>query len=148
MRVETSYFGPIEVEDNQIISFPDGLLGFEDHQEFLLLDIPNKKIKCLQSVSDELVAFVVASPWDYYPDYEFDMQDAEFESIEATGPEDLAVFSILTLGETLASTTINLLAPVIINASKRLGFQLVLRTDEYGTKMALGPKEVSGADSD
>lgn len=144
MEIKTSYFGPVQVDPAKIIYFPDGIWGFEDHREFLVLDVPEKRYKCLQSVEDEYVAFIIVNPWDYYGDYEFEMSDGEFERIGATKTEQLAVFNILTLRNCLETTTVNLLAPLVINVDEKKGRQMVLNESRYTTRMPLFPEGQSG----
>ena len=154
MEINTSYFGPVQVDPAKIIYFPDGIWGFEDHREFLVLDVPEKRYKCLQSVKEELISFIIVNPWDYYDDYEFEMSDDEFEKIGAKKTEQLAVFNILTIRETLQGTTVNLLAPLVINVDEKKGRQMVLNESRYTTRMPLFPegqtkeREAAHADTD
>ena len=140
MEINTSYFGPVQVDPAKIIYFPDGIWGFDDHKEFLVLDVPEKRYKCLQSVKEEYVSFIIVNPWDYYDDYEFEMSDDEFGKIGAKKTEQLAVFNILTIRETLERTTVNLLAPLVINVDEKKGRQMVLNESRYTTRMPLFPE--------
>ena len=66
MKIQTKYLGEIEINKDQIISFPKGLLGFEEHKEFVILGIQgNELFKFLQDIHHEYISFLLINPWDF-----------------------------------------------------------------------------------
>src|SRR5271157_4779862 len=97
MKVLTKAYGEIEVEERQRTSFPRGLFGFEELRDFVLLDATQQPFYWLQSVERVEVAFVLIQPGFFRPDYSPDVEPAELSEIGITGPEDMLVFSIVTI---------------------------------------------------
>lgn len=132
MIIDTKYFGRIDIDDNSIIEFGEGILGFEHLKRFVIINILETPLfKCLQSVDEKGTAFIVMNPWDIFKDYEIDVGDEELLSIGSSGSKNLMVYSILTI--TPSKITANLLGPVIINYASRKGKQVVLYKSSYTT---------------
>jgi len=138
--ISTKYLGNISIEDENIINFPNGILGFESSKRFVMIDFPNNALfKFLQDIDNENVSFVLINPWDFFEDYEIDIPDKELDTIDLN-PEienTLEIYSIVTLGSSLKESTANLLAPIIINIKSKLGKQYVLTYTPYTTKHKL-----------
>ena len=123
MIIESQNFGTIEYDDDSIISFDDGLIGFPLFTKFVifLLDLgDNDCIYALQSVEEPLFGFVImnVSPVlrDYAPSFD-----------EPIGLCD--VYNIATVGDSLEETTVNLKAPILINMEQKSGRQLITNSD-------------------
>ncbi|QWR76950.1 flagellar assembly protein FliW [Candidatus Magnetomonas plexicatena] len=126
MKLSTTRFGAVEVEDNRIISFPRGLIGFKDLTRYCVL--PHKEpIKWLHSVDDPDVAFMVSNPFEFFPDYSFKVEDFVEEYLGCYGVENVLVFVILTVTDN--KLYVNLKSPIIINTSNMKGAHLVLSDD-------------------
>lgn len=140
IKIETKYLEELEVEYENILNFPNGILGFEHSTRFVLIDFPdNSLFKFLQDVDNVNVCFILINPWDFFEDYEIDIPDKELDTIDLN-PEienSLEVYSIVTLGNSLNESTANLLAPVIINIKAKIGKQYVLTYTSYSTKHKL-----------
>lgn len=135
MKLETAYFGEIEVEDSQIIHFEDGLPGFEDKKSFVLLNnydtdepVP---FMWLQSTEDSHLAFVVTIPFFMRPDYEFELPNDIANSIGLTSADQAGVYSICKIIGQVDSMSFNLRSPIIINAENKKAVQLVLPDTRY-----------------
>lgn len=141
MVIETKFFGDMEIKDEEIIDFQDGLLGFEDAKGYVLINMAQDEIfKCLQSIDRKEVAFIVINPWDAFKDYDIDVNDGEIESFRDKDVKNFAVYTILTITE--ERMTANLIGPVIINIKTRQGKQIVLHKSCYTTKHII--KEFAG----
>jgi flagellar assembly factor FliW len=131
--VRTTRYGEMEtvhVSDEVIMTFPDGMPGFERHQRFALLqDAKLAPFFWLQSLHDPLVGFLVITPGLLVSDYEFDIADPDVEMLELSDPAEARVLTILVVPEDVRSMTANLQAPIIINPVKRIAKQVIL-TDE------------------
>lgn len=140
LKIETKYLGELEIENEYIINFPNGILGFENSNRFVLIDFPgNSLFKFLQDVDNANVSFILINPWDFFEDYEIDIPDKELDTIDLNPQIEntLEVYSIVTLGKNLEESTANLLAPVIINIKSKIGKQYVLTYTSYSTKHKL-----------
>lgn len=135
MLIETSEWGKIEVDDNKVYNFPKGIPGFEEETEFALVNFDEGPFEHLQSTRTEVLSFILVDPFLFYPDYEFDLPDSEAEELDVQ--EGVVVLSIVTLKEKLEHSTINLLAPVILNPLNNRAKQVVLHQSAYQTKHSL-----------
>lgn len=140
MLIQTKYLGEIEITQEEIITFPNGLLGFENHQEFVLLNIPgNNNFKFLQDIKHNYLAFLLINPWDFFKEYEIDIPDKNLLKIGIDPKLDnkIEVYSIITLGSTFQESTANLLGPIIINPIDKKGKQYIINDSIYSTKHKL-----------
>lgn len=143
MNIKTKYLGELQIEEKQIIHFPNGLLGFENNKDFILLDVPdNEYFKFLQDINNSYICFLLVNPWDFYDDYDVELSDEELLKIEIEhdGKEQLSVLTIVTLEENFKDSTTNLLAPIVVNLPARKGKQFVLNDSIYATKHRLFPE--------
>ena len=128
MKIQTKFLGEVEIQESDIYTFQTGLPGFLDYKKFMILpldaDLP---IAFLQSVEEAEIGFVIALPFAFKPDYAFDLSEEDKEELIIEKVEDVLVYSIMTLNDTFADSTINLLAPVVINVTQKLGKQIVLQ---------------------
>ena len=140
MLIQTKYLGEVKITEDQIIKFPQGILGFEYNQEFIILNIiDNDNFKILQDLKEPNIAFFIINPWDFYKGYTVDLPDEELGKIGIFPKKDndIAVFNIVTLGKTFQESTANLLAPIIINTKTKQGKQFIQNDTIYTTRHKL-----------
>ena len=149
MQIETSRFGTLSIDAPKTLTFPDGLPGFEGCRLFTV--VPHHMAEggkgspfvWLQSLERGDLAFLAIEPHQVFPDYAPRVPRAEMESLCLT--EDAAtprLYTLLTVpAGNPAGITANLMAPILINAGKRLAKQVVLNTDQYGLRHRLIPAE-------
>ncbi|MFZ7131507.1 MAG: flagellar assembly protein FliW [Eubacteriales bacterium] len=138
MHILTKYLGEIEIYDRDIIHFNMGLMGFEDCKEFILLDLPeNPHFKILQDIHEAYIGFLLIRPWDFFEDYDIEIPDKDLLKILIQNKEELAIYNIVTLGTSFYDSTINLIAPVVINTKEKLGQQFIINDCNYTTKHPL-----------
>lgn len=143
MQVSTRRFGTLEIAPERVIHFPLGLLGFETRQRFVMLDSDQvAPMRWLQSVDDPALAFLVVEPTQFFPDYQVTLTPEELRVLEHAEGEDLAVLGLVVVPEDPAQMTINLLGPLVLNADKRLGMQVVLHDSGYTARQRLLPDAV------
>ena len=119
------------------ITFKKGLPGFECLKSFIIKDLNgNEKFKILESKEGE-VSFVTTSPFEIYSEYEINLNDETIKELQIDKPEDVLVLSIITLGKTLETSTMNLQAPLVINIKNNLGKQYIMQNTKYETKHPL-----------
>ncbi|HHW36009.1 MAG TPA: flagellar assembly protein FliW [Bacillales bacterium] len=135
MKIQTKYHGEIEIKDNQIIHFEEGIPSFEDENQFVILPFgEDSPFLILQSVQSSTLGFVITSPFDFFTDYTVKLTDSVIEKLKIEGEDHLAIFSILTVQDPFHNTTANLRGPVVINTKAQLGKQIVLNDEKYTTK--------------
>ncbi len=104
MKINTSRFGEIEVNENDLINMPEGLIGFPELTHFILLDHDiDSPFRWLQSTNDPEMAFVVLSPLSFRPDYLVEVGEEEIGSLKLASAEQ-AVISVIVSGLSLAKT--------------------------------------------
>ncbi|WP_047758289.1 flagellar assembly protein FliW [Geobacillus sp. ZGt-1] len=143
MNIDTKYHGTVAVKEEDIIHFPHGLPGFADEKRFVLLPLADTPFVILQSVEIPALGFVLIEPFSYFPSYEFELDEATVEQLNIESERDVAVYVILTVADPFHETTANLQAPVVINARKRFGKQVILTNTTYKTKHRLFPEKVA-----
>lgn len=135
MDIQTKYHGVIQLSKEEIVHFANGIPGFPDDEQFLLLPLEeDETFLILQSVESTEVAFVMVNPFTYFPDYDFTLEDQFVEKLGITVPEDILVYCILTVQDPFINTTANLQAPIIINSKNKRAKQIVLNNDHYSTR--------------
>lgn len=136
MKLSTKHSGDIEINENKIINFLDGLPGFDDQKRFIIIDNSDEKVpfKWLQSLDDANLAFIIINPFLFKNDYEFDIPEYIIEKLKIKEEKDVIVYSIVLIPEDITKMTANLLGPVIINTKEMLGKQIVLDDNRYKTK--------------
>ena len=139
MIIKTKYHGEIRIDEGQIISFENGLPGFNDETQFVVLPLSeDSPFLALQSVKQEHIAFIVASPFIFFKGNEFDIDHATLELLHIEDIEDVEVMAILTLEEPFENTTANLKAPIIVNKKEMKAKQIILHDASYETKHLIG----------
>ena len=138
MKIRTARFGEMEIKDDDIITFPDGILGFPNHHRYCLIDSGDDTlILWLQSVDDSNVAFPVLEPKVFKNDYIVKLSQQELMQLKLENINKSAVFSILTIPKDVALMTANLKAPIVINLNDQIGKQVILQENEYSLKHAM-----------
>ena len=148
MKVDTSRFGTLDIPDNEIVQFPDGLYGFEKETEFTLLPFnPNVEspMEWLQSVKSSHLAFVITDPYMYLQDYKPKLSEEDKKRVKLESNETFLTRTIVTIPENYLEMTTNLIAPLIINKNKGVAKQFVLTSMDYDTRHYLLPKEMRNA---
>jgi len=134
LKVATKAYGLIDVDERQKLIFPQGLFGFEELRDYLLLDAERQPFYWLQSMDEEDVAFILVNPFLFRPDYEVNISNEELAGIGIRSPEKALIFSIVTIPPDGSPMTANLQGPLIINRDTRMGKQAVLSDDRWKTK--------------
>ena len=141
MKIKTKYHGEITIDERQIIHFENGLPGFLEEKQFIILPLTDDQIYLiLQSIQTPEIAFVITNPFFFYKDYEFKLEDGVVEQLEIKEPGDVQVFNILTIYDPFEKTTINLQAPIVINTKNNRAKQVILNYDHYTTREPLFQK--------
>ena len=145
MKLETTRFGTLEVEEKQVIQFPDGLYGFEKETRFTFLPFnPNVEspMEWMQSALSPHLAFVITDPYLYVPDYKLKLLEEDRKKVGLGQGDTFITRSIVTIPENYTEMTTNLVAPLVINLNNGVAKQFVLTSMECDTRHYLLPEEM------
>lgn len=140
MQITTRVFGEIAIDDDKIIHFPSGIIGFPELQDFALIHDEEKgtdTIHWLQSLQEPAFAMPVMDPLIVCPDYNPEVDDELLANIGEIHPDDLLVMVTVTVPKDIKKMTVNLKGPIVINASKRLATQVIVEGDNYQVKFPI-----------
>jgi len=133
MNVQTTRFGAVEVDDDRIISFPAGLLGFSSHKRFALLQPDEEGVFFwLQATDAPELAFVVTDPSLWVKDYEATIRREQMEELDLERLDEAQIFVIVNKYD--RSLTANLQGPLVVNVQNRQAMQLVLADKRWTTR--------------
>ena len=135
MRINTRYFGTVDLDDDKVIVFDEGLFGFEEYKKFALIFNNEAKerpaISWLQSVDEQALALPVMIPTVVKPDYNPVVEDDALETLGDWNEDNISVLVTVTVPEDLKIMTTNLKAPIIINTDTMKGVQTVVENQDY-----------------
>lgn len=138
MIIKTGRFGELTVGENEIITIPEGIMGFPEYKKYCLVDPGDDTlILWLQSIEDSSVAFPVLEPKIFRADYTARLSANELRELKLDNVNQSAVFSILTIpenSEEISQMTANLKAPLVINLKEQIARQVILQENEYSIK--------------
>lgn len=135
IKVKTTRFSEIEIDEKDVITLPAGIIGFPELKKYVLLDHDqDSPFKWLQSLEDGAIAFVLINPLLFKPDYLVEVNEGEVSDLEIENEEDAVVSVIITMPSDPQKMTANLKAPVIFNLKNHKGRQIILNSSEYTTR--------------
>ena len=133
MKINTKYFGEIDCEETDILTFPKGLFAFEEEKEYVLLPVGDSDtpLLCLQSTINPSLAFMVMNPFFLVPEYTPILTESELKEMGVERSEDLCFYVLCSVKEPISQSTINLKCPIVINDETRSSMQVILEGDRY-----------------
>jgi len=134
MELITKHFGALVVSEGEMIVFERGLPGFPNDKRFIIIfdESADNKIYWLQSLDNGDVSLALLDSFSVMPEYDPLIEEAQFAEIDFDGDIDnLLVFSVVIIGESLSESFVNLKAPIIINNNNKKGKQIVVNNKEY-----------------
>lgn len=136
MLIDTSRFGQIEVEQNRVINFPNGILGFPSHNSYVLLQpTEDSHFYWLQAADRADLTFVVTDPSLFVTSYRVPLKTEQSQELGISNLEQAQVFVIVNKrGHVLTG---NLQGPLVINIKDKIGEQLVLSDRRFTTRVPL-----------
>ncbi len=138
MVINTKLFGTIDLSEDKILTFDQGLIGFESLKLFAILydlEKDSKRSVCwLQSLDEPELAFPVIDPFLVKQNYNPEINDNSVSSLGEVIEDDLSVLVTLAVPKDTTKMSCNLRAPIIINTETRKGAQVITETAEYPVK--------------
>jgi flagellar assembly factor FliW len=142
--IETRAFGPIDVLDENIISFNSSLPGFPDSKRFVVISDGAEQQHAtdsfcwLQSVDEPQIAFAMLNTLNVYKDYSPVIEREELGELRDAREEDLSVYNIVVIPDDVTKSTVNLKAPVLIDHNKKIGKQVIAANNNYMIRHSIG----------
>lgn len=138
MKINTKIFGEIEVAEDKVITFENGIIGFPELKRFSLLHDEEKGsdagIRFLQSLDEPGFAMPVMDPLTVKPDYDPQVNDELLASAGKITAENILVLVTVTVPSDLTKMTVNLQGPFVINVEERKACQVIVENSEYPVK--------------
>lgn len=136
IQINTRDFGTVEVEEDAVYEFPDGVYGFEEDTRFAVFARPFEDISFLylQSMQNIVPCFLVFEPWDLHPDYHPVMSEEDLSACGVDSIDDLIFLVIATIHENAQDLSINIKSPVVLNPKTRKARQVILQNPDYPVK--------------
>lgn len=137
MVIKTKIFGEVTISDDKIIHFEDGIIGFPDLQDFTLMhnsEKPDAALSWLVSIQEPAFALPVVDPLVIKADYNPQVEEELLKPLGEFTADDMLVLVTITVPKKIEKMTVNLKAPIIINAAACRGCQIIVEGDEYQVK--------------
>lgn len=138
MNIKTRIFGEIEIAEDKIITFENGIIGFPEMKHFTLLHDEEKGtnagIRFLQSVEEPQFAMPVMDPLVVKPDYDPEVDDEFLTGLGTLTDENVLVLVTVSVPADLTKMSVNLQGPIVINVDERKACQLIVESGEYPVK--------------
>ncbi|MCI8939917.1 MAG: flagellar assembly protein FliW [Dorea sp.] len=139
MNINAKYFGEVSYEKIDTIQIINGLFGFESYTDYLPLSFQeDDSMISLQNLEDETLSFILMNPFMIYPDYNPILSEDDLKELDASSIEDISFYVISVIRDSVDKTTVNLRAPLVVNALNRKAKQIMLDQPEYTFRHILG----------
>ncbi len=136
--IPTELFGALDIAEEHIIEFSEGILGFPACRGWVLIDGAKPGTAWLQSVEYGPLVFLLADPFVFYDGFTADLSHNDLRRLEATNAGEIAVFAIVTLPASRAGeATANLHGPILVNVHSRRGAQVVLGESSWSVRQPI-----------
>ncbi len=132
MKVDTRVFGEIDIEEEKILTFEDGIIGFPDLKKFAIVFDEEKKseISWLQSLDEPVFAMPIMNPLVIKPDYDPIVEEELLKSLGNLVPDNMLVLVTVTVPQEIEKISINLKAPIVINADEKKAAQVIVEGEQ------------------
>lgn len=129
------FFKNLVYSNDDIVSFPAGIPGFENNKQFVIVSIPEyAPFEWLVCIDGSKLRFAIINPLLFAPDYSPKIIKEQIEDLHVDKPDDFLLYAIVTIRENPLDSTANLIGPVLINRLKKLGKQIIIDDDRYTTQ--------------
>ena len=141
MKVITTRFGELELEDGKVIAMPEGMVGFSERR-FIILNPENGGPFCwFQAVDNPDLAFVVVDPVRFFPEYRVKPTREECDKLQLEPGAETVLLCVATMAANPRQITINLQGPIVVNPDAMIAIQLVLDGNHATRQLLFAPRE-------
>ena len=141
MFIKTKIFGDVEISDDKILTFEDGIIGFPDLKHFTLIHDEEKGkdagIRYFQSIEEPAFAMPVMNPLMVCEDYNPQVSEEFLASLGNITDENIVVLVTVTVPTDLTKMTVNLQGPFVINSEERKAAQIIVDSNEYPVRFPI-----------
>ncbi len=141
MFIKTKIFGDVEISDDKILTFEDGIIGFPELKHFTLIHDEEKGkdagIRYFQSIEEPAFAMPVMNPLMVCEDYNPQVSEEFLSSLGNISDENIVVLVTVTVPTDLTKMTVNLQGPIIINSDEKKGAQIIVEGNDYPVKFPI-----------
>ncbi|MCK9223903.1 MAG: flagellar assembly protein FliW [Candidatus Muirbacterium halophilum] len=134
MKLLTSRFGELEIKEEEVIYFKNGVFGFENFKKYILLNEGGSMFSWLQSIESSELAFVLVKPVEFVIDYILDIDEPDAQDLKIEENDDTTVFCIVIIPDDTSKMTGNLQGPIVINTTKNIGKQVISLNSKHKLK--------------
>lgn len=138
MIIKTKHFGEIDLDENKVITFEHGIMGFEEYKRYTILydleEGDKTTISWLQSLDESGLALPVINPLSIKPDYNPTVEDEVLKPIGDITDENLLILLTINVPADRTKISANLKAPFVINSDTRKGCQIIVENKDYEVK--------------
>ena len=137
MLVKTKFFGEVDLPEEKIITFDRGLIGLTDYKKFTILydcEKEESNVSWLQCVEEPTLALPVIKPWIVKEDYNPVVEDELLNHLGELTEDNLVLLLTMTVPADIKQMSVNLKAPIVINADTRKGAQIICENQDYEVK--------------
>ena len=138
LEIDTKKFGRIEIDEQKILTMPDGMLGFEELKRYVLIkDKSLAPFMLYQAMDNPDLAFFVIDPFLVLKDYFID-QPKVIKAASWNETDEISYLAVVTIPEHHPEKmTVNLMGPLAINNTSKESYQLILENSGYSYKHSL-----------
>jgi flagellar assembly factor FliW len=139
MILRSRTLGEFEVQEDSILYFPDGLLGFEELKRYILVEVEEfRPFFWLLAVEEPEIGFAISDPQLFHrTHYEVPLSEADRDVLDLQGGDTISVFVIVSIQEGGRRISANLKGPVVLNTRNRLGKQVVIYSPSYSVRQGI-----------
>jgi flagellar assembly factor FliW len=140
MKVKTRHFGEVEILQDIILSFDEGIPGFPNSKRFVLIEEPNHAgeednlFYWLQSVDDSELALMLMDVAKIMPEYDPAVDLNEIKDLQLVNSDSYFVYNVVVVPEEVEKMSVNLKAPIVINDRLKKGKQVLSTNEDYAIK--------------
>lgn len=127
IKIDSERFGVIEISEEDVITFPLGIPGVPFNR-FIIKELI-EPVKWLIAIDDTDAAMLIVSPFKYFPNYSFELNDETVSILEAKSEEELEVYVALLQHD--LGVAANLKSPFVINKRTKIGVQILIEDERY-----------------
>jgi len=135
ITIESTRFGPLDIADDAVIEFPNGLIGLGGSRYVLIAREESAPFLWLHSVDDPSLAIPVTNPWQFFASFEVEISDAEAQRIGISDPSEAEVLVTVRAGESIEDFRANLRAPILISGGR--GHQVINEAKDTSVRAPL-----------
>ena len=123
VTLQSTRFGELEIPEEAVIEFPQGLIGLGGSRYTLLARSDDAAFVWLHSLDDPALALPLTNPWRFFETYEVEIADDEADRLGVDAAGDTAVYVTVRAAEALEDFSANLRAPILVSGG--FGHQVI-----------------------